>query len=362
MAFSLQAAEFIAIIVESVLYGFATLLISITLWTLTLDRKERRISTVILVGICALAVLSTLHLVADGMYAYRGFISFEGNYLYFLDNTRFTFKNTVYFLETLLADSILIYRCYVVWQSLFIIALPVVFWIGTVGMSAFYALRHLQGIYTPPLVAGAHTIWSIAKPVGQEGADTIFAHQTEQWVISFYSIALATNISATLILATKLWIVHKNSVRYLNTYNTQHALRSSIYPVIVVILECGAFYSFALITMIAVYLRHSAAAYLVIDLIGQIIPITFSIVLVRAALVRYEKRDERGSSTALSRFAARPFVRTKPHSGVSSGGTIPLRLEGMSSPREEDGDQSHTKNKDQDPGTAKKRDDETYSV
>ncbi|PBK72139.1 hypothetical protein ARMSODRAFT_871344, partial [Armillaria solidipes] len=209
----------------------------------------------------------TQHLVADGIYIYGGFISFKGSDLFFLDNTKFTFKNTVYFLETLLADSILIYRCYIVWQSLLVIALPVVFWIGTV-------------------VAGAHTIWSIARPIGQEGPDTIFAHQTSQWVISFYSIALATNISATLILATKLWIAHNNSVRYLNSANTQHTLRSSLYPIMVVILECGAFYSFALIAMIIVYLRHSAAAYLVIDLIGQIIPITFSIVLVRAALVR----------------------------------------------------------------------------
>lgn len=135
-------------------------------------------------------------------------------------------------------------------------------------------------------MAGVHTIWSIARPIGQKSPDTIFAHQTKQWVISFYSIALATNISATcglrirsafklywflfiVILATKLWIAHKNAVRYLNSSNTQHALRSSLYPIIMVILECGAFYSFALITMIAVYLRHSAAAYLVIDLVGD---------------------------------------------------------------------------------------------
>lgn len=42
------------------LLGIATLLISITLWALTLDRKERHVSTVILIGICTLAVLSTL--------------------------------------------------------------------------------------------------------------------------------------------------------------------------------------------------------------------------------------------------------------------------------------------------------------
>ncbi|KAK0191706.1 hypothetical protein F5146DRAFT_1049988 [Armillaria mellea] len=342
MPFSLKAAELIAIIVESVLYGIATLFISITLWALTLDRKERHVSTVILGGICTLAVLSTLHLVADGMYIYRGFISYEGDYLYFLDNTKFTFKNTVYFLETLLADSILIYRCYIVWQSLLVIALPVVFWIGTV-------------------VAGTHTIWSIARPIEQENPDTIFAHQTEQWVISFYSIALATNISATLILAAKLWIGHRNAVRYLSSSTTQHKFKSSIYPILVVILECGAFYSFALIAMIAVYLRHSSAAYLVIDMIGQIIPITFCIVLMRAALVRYERRDDRGSST-LSGFAARTLVRAKPFSGVNSKGTIPLTFRGTVSSGEEDGDQIQTKNKDHVPGSVENRENQASAV
>ncbi|KAK0492746.1 hypothetical protein EDD18DRAFT_1409386 [Armillaria luteobubalina] len=325
MPLSLQAAELIAIVVQSVLYGIAILLISITLWALTLDRKERHVSPVILVGLCTLAVLSTLHLVADGMYIYRGFISFEGSTLYFLDHTKFTFKNTVYFLEPLLADSILIYRCYIVWQNLLVIALPIVFWLGTI-------------------VTGAHTVWSIARPipVGQEnGQDSIFAHQTEAWVISFYSIALATNISATLILATKLWIGHKNAVRYLSSSNTQHTLKSSIYPIFVVILECGAFYSFALIAMMAVYLRHSTAAYLVNDMIGQIIPITFSIVLVRAALVRYENK-EHSSSIPLSGFAARAFVPAKPFSGVSTGGTIPLTFRGRSS----SGDPILTENKE----------------
>ncbi|KAK0226963.1 hypothetical protein EDD85DRAFT_958207 [Armillaria nabsnona] len=321
MALSIEAAEFIAIIVESVLYGFAALLISITLWALTHERNKHELSIVTLVGVCALALLSTLHLVADGIYAYQGFITSEGDDAYFLDSTKFTFKNTVYFLETLLADGILIYRCYIVWQNVLVIAFPILGWIGTV-------------------VAGAHTIWSIAGEPGIAlNKDAIFVQQTGKWVVSFYSVALATNISATFILATKLWIAHRRTVKYFGSMST-HTSRSSFYPIILVIVECGALYSLALIAMLATYLLKSNAAYLVIDLIGQIIPITFSVILLRAALARYQKKDQHNDLSHLD-FAA--FVRTESQS--RSNGTMKVDVKSY---QESDGDRIQVSSRGQD--------------
>ncbi|SJL01242.1 uncharacterized protein ARMOST_04560 [Armillaria ostoyae] len=305
MALSIEAAEFIAIIVESVLYGFAALLISITLWALTRERNRHELSIVTLVGVCTLALLSTLHLVADGIYVYQGFITSEGDDAYFLDSTKFTFKNTVYFLETLLADGILIYRCYIVWQNVLVIAFPILGWIGTV-------------------VAGAHTIWSIAGDPGIAfNKDAIFVQQTRKWVVSFYSVALATNISATFILATKLWVAHRRTVKYFG-----------------MIVECGALYSLALIAMLATYLLKSNAAYLVIDLIGQIIPITFSVILLRAALARYQEKDQRNDLSHLD-FAA--FVRTGSRS--RSNGTMKVDVKSY---QESDGDRIQVSSRGQD--------------
>ncbi|PBK65670.1 hypothetical protein ARMSODRAFT_961025 [Armillaria solidipes] len=321
MALSIEAAEFIAIIVESVLYGFAALLISITLWALTRERNRHELSIVTLVGVCTLALLSTLHLVADGIYVYQGFITSEGDDAYFLDSTKFTFKNTVYFLETLLADGILIYRCYIVWQNVLVIAFPILGWIGTV-------------------VAGAHTIWSIAGDPGIAfNKDAIFVQQTRKWVVSFYSVALATNISATFILATKLWVAHRRTVKYFGSMST-HTSKSSFYPIILVIVECGALYSLALIAMLATYLLKSNAAYLVIDLIGQIIPITFSVILLRAALARYQEKDQRNDLSHLD-FAA--FVRTGSRS--RSNGTMKVDVKSY---QESDGDRIQVSSRGQD--------------
>ncbi|KAK0191576.1 hypothetical protein F5146DRAFT_1138417 [Armillaria mellea] len=325
MAISIEAAEFIAIIVESVLYGFAALLISVTLWALTRERAKHELSIVTLVGVCALAVLSTLHLVADGIYVYQGFITSGGDDAYFLDSTRFTFKNTVYFLETLLADGILIYRCYIVWQNVLVIAFPILGWIGTV-------------------VAGAHTIWSIAREPGTTlNKDAIFVQQTRKWVVSFYSVALVTNISATLILATKLWIAHRRAVKYFGSMST-HTSRSSFYPIILLIIECGALYSLALISMLAAYLLKSNAAYLVVDLIGQIIPITFSVILLRAALARYQKEDQHNNLSRLD-FAA--FARTESQS--RSNGTMKVDVK---SHQETNGDRIQASSRSRDVDTA----------
>ncbi|KAK0452036.1 uncharacterized protein EV420DRAFT_1645997 [Desarmillaria tabescens] len=330
MALSIEAAEFIAIIVESVLYGFAALLISVTLWALIRERNKHELSIVTLVGVCALAILSTLVCelnssssqrstdqdtsisLQTGSTRIKGSLGPKGTNTYFLDSTKFTFKNTVYFLETLLADGILIYRCYIVWQNILIIAFPVLGWIGTV-------------------VAGVHTIWSIARKTEIKSQDVIFVHQTGQWVVSFYSVALVTNISATFILATKLWIAHKRTVKYFSSMST-HTSRSSFYPIILVIFECGALYSLALVAMLATYLCQSNAAYLVIDLIGQIIPITFSVVLLRAALARYQKNDPHN---ALSRLDFAAFVQTEPQSSYDR--TMTLKA-GVKSYQESDGD------------------------
>jgi len=63
------------------------------------------------------------------------------------------------------------------------------------------------------------------------------------------------------ILAFKLWLAHRNSTRILLTTGSQ------IYPIFLVIIECGALYSMALITMMVTYLTGSNGTYIVIDMV-----------------------------------------------------------------------------------------------
>ena len=78
-----------------------------------------------------------------------------------------------------------------------------------------------------------------------------------------------------------------------------------MYPILLVIMECGALYSMSLLTMLAAYLSASNAIYIVYDIvrlqsllrasdeltllqIGQISPITFCLIIVRTVMLRFD--------------------------------------------------------------------------
>ncbi|KAF9809099.1 hypothetical protein IEO21_07568 [Rhodonia placenta] len=205
---------------------------------------------------CLLLILSTMHIIVDSRRVWVGFIRAENAEIYFSDVSKETWKNAIYEFETLIADGVLIYRCYIVWRSVWVIVPPIV------G-------------YCSVIVAGTHTVWSIAQLVGNP--NDIFINETSQWVISFYALALATNFVATGLLAYKLWTSASRVAPHGG---------SSLRPVLIVIMECGALYSVSLLVMITTYRAHTNAAYVVIDIIGQIIPITFYMVIIRATMIK----------------------------------------------------------------------------
>jgi len=133
-------------------------------------------------------------------------------------------------------------------------------------------------VYSLEPATGTHTVWSISQ-LPSVNVDRVFEYETGQWVISFYSTAIATNIIATGydissvancidftgpcylgILAFKLWLIHRRSSGIRTT-------KSRAYPIPILIMECGALYSMSLVTMLATYLTASNSAYIVIDMV-----------------------------------------------------------------------------------------------
>ncbi|KAF8637285.1 hypothetical protein AX17_002924 [Amanita inopinata Kibby_2008] len=266
---SVKSANLVSVIIEGTLYGFSALMFFMTIWALVYKRTAKQLNYLMFGIACVLFTLSTLHIIADARHVYRGFIVANGTDTYFLNGRENTFKNSVYELETLVADAVLIYRCYIVWQNLWVLIVPVLLWIGTA-------------------IAATHTVWSISQPIVQ--GDTIFLLEVGRWALSFYALALATNVIATGLLAYKIWHVNRAVARIRSSSTaTTHSYsdgNSSLQSLLLLILECGALYSFTLIVMISVYTAKSNSAYLVIDLIGQIIPITFYVIIIRATVAR----------------------------------------------------------------------------
>ncbi|KIJ09555.1 hypothetical protein PAXINDRAFT_17342 [Paxillus involutus ATCC 200175] len=282
MAITVKEAVIVAIIVESILYGkpfrgdsrveryndaCSIRTVGVLVWgySMGIDISAHicEIPRLMLCGACLLFILGTMHIVVDASHFWHGFITSGDPDAFFQDVTKNTFKNALYLIETVVSDAIIIYRSHLMWRRIEVIIIPIIGWIAVV-------------------VTGTYTVWAISQ-LSATNPNIIFLRQTAQWVISFCSTALATNLIATGLLTVKLWVAHRNEAEF-------HCTNEYVFhPILVIIMECGAVYSLSMTTMLVVYLSGSNSMYILIDMIGQIIPITFCVIIVRGAMLRFER-------------------------------------------------------------------------
>ncbi|KAF9260206.1 hypothetical protein L218DRAFT_932802 [Marasmius fiardii PR-910] len=267
MSITVAAAELLGVIIGSVLYGISALLFAGTVWSLIMRRSSPRVNYVMLGVACIFFFLSTMRIAVDAHNVYNIFINSADA---INDLKPVTWKNSIYGVQTLVADAMIIYRCYMVWRNRYILIFLIICWCGTV-------------------VTAVHTIWSIAQPTVT--ANDVYLEETARWVLSFYSSTLVTNAIATSLLAYKLWSVHKAAPRRLIS-------SSPLMPIMYVILECGALYTCVLVTMMGAYAAKSNSAFLVIDIIGPIISIAFYVIIIRATMVRMDNESVYTSGTS----------------------------------------------------------------
>ncbi|KAI4523358.1 hypothetical protein K525DRAFT_254652 [Schizophyllum commune Loenen D] len=291
MALDVKSAHLTAIIIQCLLYGASVPLFVATIWALHGLKHAGRLWYPVT---CVLFVLSTMHVVVDARHIFIGFIErVDVADAYFQSVVRETTKNAIYLVETLVADSILIYRCHMVYQRWEAIVLPVALWLSTAvdGPLAVHAMDQRS-----------------------RGMDGYFAQQSYHWVVAFYSSAFSTNIITTSILAYKLWNYHCQSCRF--GFNVPSG-QSAISPIFLTVVECGATYSTALIVMVVIFATATDAQYVVYchGIHCQVIALTFYMVIVRAAMSRVGKELRSRHTQSLS---AMTFSRGGPTSTITS--------------------------------------------
>ncbi|CDO76396.1 hypothetical protein BN946_scf184937.g10 [Trametes cinnabarina] len=216
---------------------------------------------------------------------YQGFLTLGpdlpgGAEEYFADVSQTTFvtKSCLYCLQTLILDGIVILRTYVVWGSKLVIILPVIGYCGLL----------------------AATIGSnIALATAASHASNIFAVQTGRWITAVYSLTLGTNLSATLLLAFRIWQVTRESSRYRSGSDG-----GPLGPVLRAIIESGALYSMAITAGLITFVIKSNGVYIVLDMLSPIISIVFNLIIVRIGLASDRKVVD--PTTHISSFAAVP--------------------------------------------------------
>ncbi|KAG2119414.1 hypothetical protein DEU56DRAFT_928932 [Suillus clintonianus] len=240
--------------------GFSVLMFIGTIWALTYKRRVKDVNRLIAAVAIMLLILSTAHMIVDiirledGLVKYRDTFP-DGPAAFFADVSQITYvvKNAIYILHTLLGDGVVIYRCYVVWQSVRIIILPSLLW----GCSAF---------------TGFSAVYSVSQATSNAG--NIFTKATGQ---TFFALTLSTNLISSGLLAYRIWKMERNisSVRTSNRTLT---------PILRVLVDAAILYSVVLFPTLVCFILSNNGQYVMLDMLMPIISIAFYMVLIRVAI------------------------------------------------------------------------------
>ncbi|KAF7294682.1 hypothetical protein MIND_01005200 [Mycena indigotica] len=282
-------AGLLSTVLESILYGFSVLMFILTMWVLIRGRGKSKINIPMVVVSMLLFILSTIHIGVDINRLNSGFIvyrdSFPGGPAAWFANPSeksFVFKNAVYTLQTVLGDGVVIFRCYKVWQSFWIIVIPCILWCGVA-------------------IAGSGSVYTCTTPLADP--TSIYALQLGRWIKAFYSTTLACNFTATALLSYKLWSINKQVA-------ATRVGRGVVLPVLLIVIDAGVLYSVTLVAALTCFALNSNGQYVVLDMVTPIISIAFYLVILRIGVARSKTLSGSAVSTLNTTMPRLPLSRT----------------------------------------------------
>lgn len=262
----LDTAVIMSSVLEGILYGFSVLMFLGTIWIIIYKRRTRDVNRPAVAVATLLFLLSTVHMVVgiirieDGLVKQRD--TFPGGpAAFFADISEETLvvKNAILVLQTLLGDGVVIYRCYIVWQSVWIIIIPCILWCG---IAAF----------------GVVTLYDFSQA---SSTNNVFTKKTGHLVATFMALTLATNLLSSGLLAYRIW---KSERKVSGIRATKRKM-----PLLRVFLDAAILYSAALCSSIICFVLSNNGLYVMADLNVPIISIAFYMVFIRMTSSRHNR-------------------------------------------------------------------------
>ncbi|KAK1220214.1 hypothetical protein PQX77_017034 [Marasmius sp. AFHP31] len=257
----LDKAYLTAIWLETLFYGINLSLFCSYLFIARYKRKTRTIQPVILGIAIAMFIFSTIHCSMGFSRLIIGFIDLRdqpgGPGAFFSDVSvpANVAKVTIHSVNSILGDSIMVWRCYHVWgRNRLVSAIPVLLIIGS-AVCGF----------------GQSYIFAVAKHI-----HSAFVVDLERWNGSLFILSLVTNVVVTSLIALRIWYLGRQFSHSRTFVNYQRIL--------VLIIESGAIYSSALIVEITLYFLGSNAFYIVYDPIAQLTAIVPTMIIIMTSL------------------------------------------------------------------------------
>ncbi|KAI1793718.1 hypothetical protein LXA43DRAFT_1073066 [Ganoderma leucocontextum] len=264
--FPIARASLIALFTESLLFGAFTVLYGIAIWILLYREKKRSQSTLnkrLFATSTVMWILSVTHLAIDLQRADQAFVVEGGkpngatDFFNTLNNPTLVAKDVIYVTLTLVGDTFVTYRLFVVWNHS---------WLIIVASSVLVLATAVAGY-------GACAEIGLVKGVG-----VIFAKSIAAWGEAFFALSLTTNMLATILIAGRIMWMNRRVKTYCAATGMSH------WDVIETLVQSAAVYSAALASLLGTYLAGSNAQYICLDLISPLIGVVFTLIIIRVGL------------------------------------------------------------------------------
>ncbi|TFK95644.1 hypothetical protein BDV98DRAFT_577418 [Pterulicium gracile] len=293
---SVEKASFAALWVETVLYGAYTVLYMICMYILI--KRPRKGSRLAMIAVAsALYALSSAHVILNMVRGLVAFIDEENAEatLERISSPLSVAKQVSYAVAALLADGLLIFRCFAVWaRNWRIIVFPVLLFIGST-VTGFVAVYHVSQATST--------------------SEGYFYRRVAVWGTAAYMFSLVTNIIVTGLIASRIWWMSRAVQTHLGKQHTQVYSR-----LIALIIESGMIYALSILVFMIAYWQNTHGHKIGNDALAQVVGIMPTLIIIRIGLgmdAHNTNRDPDGMSGMASTdmaFASTGSTRT--HDGL----------------------------------------------
>ncbi|KAJ7462118.1 hypothetical protein FB451DRAFT_1404597 [Mycena latifolia] len=269
--FSLIRSFIVSIWLEAVIYGFFVCIFALSL-SVNLGTSKRQSShsrAMFIVGIITF-ILATVHIAINCMRMMRGYVDHSSlvggpvGYLGILSQWDHVFKNVIYATQSIVGDSVAVYRCWVLWnRNFYVVCVPFFMVFGSA-------------------VSGYMTCAIFAK---MDANSTVFDGSLDAWVKTFYSLAVAQNVITTSLMAWRIVATDRKTSAY-------RVGQGPLKSILRILIESAALYLVAEIILLVLYTCNNNAQFIALEAITPIIGITFNAITIRITL-----RSQSSSST-----------------------------------------------------------------
>ncbi|KAI0057388.1 hypothetical protein BV25DRAFT_1812471 [Artomyces pyxidatus] len=242
----IDVATLVSLLCAGVLYGIHLVTFGNVARVLLVQRNaaRRRPRVYLVVATLLLLFIGSAHIVILMRRVLEAFVWYTGpggatTALYQISNKLLNTMSILYDTQTAIGDIILVYRCYVLYRRDWrVVVLPVALWVNFLVFA----------------------VLNVHKALNLREQALLSTGSLETWATAGLSMTLALNVVTTGLMVFKIWSIQRQSTRIFGPSGRLSG-RRSLDDVIIILVESGAIYTFAVVLFVALNTSQNNAEF-----------------------------------------------------------------------------------------------------